>query len=191
MKAIILNGARKGETSLDVIHSLLLEQLTALGWESEPFILRKLDIAYCQADLDCWFKTPGACTGTRTVNQMANAMIHGDLAILLTPVTFGGYSSELKKALDHFNSLVLPFLTRIDGEARRSPRYAHYPRLLGIGALPAPDPESEAIFKELVKRNANTLHAPSHAASVVYETQRRHEIRTHIAALIARVEAMA
>ncbi len=51
------------------------------------------------------------------------------------------------------------------------PRYESYPRLLGIGVLPASHPEQERIFTSLLERNAINMHAPSSAAGFVYRSQ--------------------
>jgi hypothetical protein len=112
------------------------------------------------------------CRIDDTGRSVAASLINSDLVVYLTPVTFGGYSSELKKALDRSICLILPFFTRIDGEVHHQPRYECYPSLLGLGVLPAPDLEQERIFARLVERNAINLHAPSSAAAFAY---RNHE----------------
>lgn len=111
------------------------------------------------------------CKTRDAARDVAAEMIASDLVVLLTPVTFGGYSSHLKKALDRSICLVSPFFTRIDGEVHHRRRYARYPALLGVGWLPEPDLEEERIFGSLVARNALNLHAPRHASRVVYAGQ--------------------
>jgi hypothetical protein len=73
-------------------------------------------------------------------------------------VTFGGYSAELKKMLDRMICLVLPFFTKVNGEVHHARRYDRYPRLVGVGVLPARDAESERLFAALVARNAINMH---------------------------------
>jgi multimeric flavodoxin WrbA len=97
--------------------------------------------------------------------------------IYLTPVTFGGYSSELKKAIDRFAcSMLLPFFTKIDGEVHHKARYQHLPSLIGIGILPGPEEESGQIFAKLVERNAINIHSPSVQSAVYYPSQDRGQI---------------
>ena len=67
---------------------------------------------------------------------VTRAFIQSDLAIFLTPVTFGGYSSQLKKAVDHLIPNILPFFRTVKGETRHHKRYAHYPNLLVLGVAP-------------------------------------------------------
>lgn len=132
-------------------------------------------------------KTPGICLFADDGREVARKAIQSHLLVLLTPVTFGGYSSQLKKALDRMISLVSPFFQKIGGETHHQPRYRRYPRLLGVGTLPAPDAESEATFASLVARNAINLHAPA-AAAVVFENGTADQAAETIRRLLAAVE---
>ena len=42
----------------------------------------------------------------------------------------GGYSSELKNAVDHLIPNILPFFANVDGETHHKPRYKRYAKLL-------------------------------------------------------------
>lgn len=167
MKALILDGGLTGQTTTDVIRSALVERLVQMGWQVQPIVLREQKIAYCLGCFECWTKTPGLCRIDDQGRTVANAIIHSDLVIYLTPITFGGYSSELKKAIDRSICLVSPFFTKIEGEVHHHARYDHYPVLIGVGLLPHPDPVQAAIFAKLLERNAINLHAPAHATLVV------------------------
>jgi multimeric flavodoxin WrbA len=104
-------------------------------------------------------------------DEIAAAAVHSDLTIYLTPVTFGGYSSQLKKILDRFVLLILPFFKTVNGETHHVPRYLKRPVLLVIGTLPQHDAESEAVFTSLVERNAINMSAPRWAAGVIVGEQ--------------------
>ena len=168
MRALILNGSRPGERELDSVQQSLLAELGVRGWETEAVLLHDVPIAYCNGCFECWTTTPGVCTIRDGGGDIARAWIQSDLTVLLTPVTFGGYSSELKKALDRTICLVSPFFQRIAGEVHHRRRYVRYPALLVIGLLPEPEPEEEVIFHKLVRRNALNMHVPAFASGVVY-----------------------
>ncbi len=168
MDALILNGALAGDADVDAVQELLRRELAAAGCRAEAMVLREIPVAYCQGCFECWLKTPGMCKTDDAGRQIAAAFIRSDVVALLTPVTFGGYSSELKKALDRIAGLVSPFMMHIQGEVHHRPRYARYPALLGIGLLPQPDPVQEHVFQTLVARNALNLHAPWHETRVLY-----------------------
>lgn len=168
MKALVLNGAKSGDPDLRVAEAALERELEAAGWEVGAVLLHRVKLAYCTGCFECWTKTPGECKTKDSAGDIARAMMASDLTVFLTPVTFGGYSSQLKKALDRLICLVSPFFQRIDGEVHHKKRYDDYPSLLGLGVLDEPDGEEERIFSTLVERNAINVHAPDHASLVLY-----------------------
>ena len=171
MKVTLLNGALPGDTFVDAVGAVLQDTLQAAGWTVTPWTLRDEKIAYCLGCFECWTKTPGLCRIDDTGREVVESIIGGNLVIYLTPITFGGYSSELKKAIDRSIGLISPFFTRIDGEVHHQARYDRYPSLVGVGVLPAPHPAQEQIFDTLVGRNAINMHAPTHDSVVLYRSQ--------------------
>lgn len=190
MKAVILNGSGKDDKTLDSTHNIIVNELTGIGWQVESFLLRDLKIANCLGCFECWVKTPGICRISDDGREIAKQFIQSDLSIFFTPVTFGGYSAELKKALDRIICLILPFFTKINGEIHHKPRYERYPRLMGIGILPQADEESERIFKTLVDRNALNFYPPAHVGGVVLSSQSIKEIQKEIQSLLTEIEVI-
>lgn len=187
MKTTILNGGLAGDRFTDHMQHLLQAELSDNGGDATVWTLRDEKIAYCLGCFDCWTKTPGICRIDDAGRDVAASIIASDLVVFLTPVTFGGYSSELKKAVDRSICLISPFFTRIDGEVHHRRRYDHYPAMLAIGILPEQNPEQEAIFTMLVERHAINLHAPQHATLVVMRSQDEQTLRSVLhAALPAR-----
>jgi multimeric flavodoxin WrbA len=187
MKAVVLNGATAPNGTLGRVYELFSSELEGRSWEIESFTLREIDIAHCVGCFGCWIKTPGICLIDDPARTIARGMVQSDLVIYLTPVTFGGYSSELKKAVDRCICLISPFFARVKGETHHKRRYERYPSLLAVGVLPQPDGKSERLFKALVGRNAINLHSPAHAAGVVTDGQGADQIRDQLAMLLAQV----
>ncbi len=106
----------------------------------------------------CWVKTPGICVKNDIARDIARDIVQSDVLIYLTPIVFGGYSSELKKAVDRSIPTILPFFKNIEGEIHHKARYKHYPNLLVLGFLNYSNPEYEKTFRYLVKRNAINMH---------------------------------
>lgn len=177
MKALILNGLRKTD---ETIYEIISDALKGMGWEVSGIRLRDKEIAPCQGCFGCWIKTPGVCVINDEGREAVKMAVQSDLMVFLTPVTFGGYSSELKKAVDRLIPVVLPLFTNIRGEMHHKPRYLKYPHLVGIGVLHQPDEESEQIFKTLVARNAINLHSPSNAAGIVLRDDGPEKMRKKI-----------
>jgi NADPH-dependent FMN reductase len=168
VRALILSGAPPGDGELDAIQATLQSELVARGHTAESRVLRDMAIAYCQGCFDCWMKTPGVCRTHDDGPDLARACINSDVLLLLTPITFGGYSSHLKKGMDRLIGLISPFFTRIHGEVHHKTRYPRYPSVVMIGVLPQRCAEEEAVFHDLVRRNAINMHAPWCISRVCY-----------------------
>ena len=171
MRGLILDGGLRGTGVTEGARQAVAGLLEGKGWTVDTIALAEQKIAYCLGCFECWTKTPGVCRIDDDGREVTAAMLASDLVVYLSPVTFGGYSSALKKALDRSICLVSPFFTRIDGEVHHRARYSHYPSVLGVGVLPAPDPAQEEIFAHLIVRNAINLHAPTCGSCVVYTGQ--------------------
>ena len=167
MKTLILDGSHPNDPTASRVSAALANALRARGWPSEAVILRDQRIGNCAGDFYCWIRNPGVCNVADDNRAIAAQVAQSDLVVLLTPVTFGGYSSALKRMVDHLIQNISPYFTRIEGETHHQKRYATYPNLLVVGWLGAADTTSEAIFRHLVHRNALNLHAKTALCRVV------------------------
>jgi len=184
VKALVLNGVGKNVQHLGRIGEIVVRELRSLQWEVHDLVLRDIEIAPCMGCFGCWVQTPGVCLIDDDAREVTRKIIGSDLVVYVTPITFGGYSSDLKKALDRSIGLISPFFTRINGEVHHEKRYNHAPKLLGVGIVHEPDEESERIFKTLIGRNAINMHNPVHAACVVHESQSDPEVQGGIRAAL-------
>jgi len=112
-------------------------------------------------------KTPGRCVIHDDEEAILGATAASDRVIWLTPITFGGYSPELNKALDRIIPILLPFFAKVRGETHHPLRYPRPRRLLAIGTLKQEDADSEGVFRHLVGRNALNMGDVA-AATVVF-----------------------
>ncbi len=180
MKATILNGFLvEGETTQSV-RKIIESELAGKRWLVDSFVLRDMKIASCLGCFNCWLKTPGICVIDDAGRDVTKAYVQSDVTFFLTHVTFGGYSSELKKAVDRLIPCISPYFIKIHGETHHRPRYEKYPKLVVIGVLRHADVESERIFKTLVGRNAINMHSPAHTTCIVSERDWSDEIRNKI-----------
>jgi multimeric flavodoxin WrbA len=93
MKALLLDGSRANEPDLDDIKIRFQKELKSKGWEVEVLELKNLNISPCTGCFKCWIKTPGICITDDAAREVSNKFVQSDLLVLLSPVTFGGYSS--------------------------------------------------------------------------------------------------
>jgi len=187
MKAVLLDGSRSGDDGLDGARRALTAELQGLGWQVRSFPLREFEIHHCLGCFGCWVRTPGECLIDDAAREIAREAISSQMLIYLTPVTFGGYSSELKKAVDRIICLILPFFTFVDGEIHHKKRYERYPRLVGLGLVEDGDEEGAQIFQRLVGRNAINFHSPAHAAAVVRRGQGEADVQAAVRDLLQKV----
>ncbi|MGD0974213.1 MAG: NAD(P)H-dependent oxidoreductase [Candidatus Korobacteraceae bacterium] len=185
-RIVLLDGTPGGDESHAPILTILRDTLAAGGAEVQAFALRDMKLAHCIGCFGCWIETPGICVQADAAREIAAAIVHSEMLVLFTPVTFGGYSPELKVMVDRFVQLTLPYFISYHREMHHPPRYVPMPRLVAVGVQRQTSHEEASIFKTLAGRNALNFHAPSHAAEVVSLGDDADAIRDRIQALLSR-----
>jgi multimeric flavodoxin WrbA len=181
MKTLILNGASDAQSAVNLVSDYLVDFLRMNHHQAEVMNLRDLNMEGCRGCFACWLKTPGECVIHDQAYDLPRKVIGSDVVFLLTPVTFGMYSSTLKKAMDRFPCpILLPFFKNVNGEIHHAPRYRKYPKIVAIGVLPNPDQESESTFSTLVSRNSINLHTTA-LSSFVYASDDADAVKRRVA----------
>ncbi len=193
MKALILHGNSKDDAAenavhgMYAIHGMLCAALRGRGWETETKPLAEMCVAPCRGCFHCWFKTPGDCTINDDGREVARAVANCDALIFLSPVTFGGYSSRLKCAVDRMIPTISPLFEKVGGEMHHRLRYpAHC--FLAIGWQSEPDADSAAVFARLAARNAINMHAPASGSTVLHGGQSPEERLAQVTRLVEKLE---
>lgn len=167
MRAILLDGSNDANPTGARVAAALTTELRTRGFEVEAIALREKRIGNCAGDFFCWIRSPGVCNVDDDNRAIAAAIMASDLMVYLTPVTFGGYSSALKKMVDHQIQNVSPFFAKVDGETHHVKRYRSYPDSLVVGWMDEPDAAAERVFRHLAQRNALNLFARTHVSGVI------------------------
>lgn len=187
MRAALLDGSPSGHDACRPAVDALRRSLSEVGYVVEEYTLADLPMASCRGCFACWVATPGRCPVADASEMVARGIIKADLAVLFSPLAFGCWNSTLKKALDRMVGLISPFFDR-SGLTRHKPRYQRYPAMLGVGWLPGPDLEAEAVFARLVEHNAYNFRARA-AASLVLMGHREWNVhRQHCLSALGRVK---
>jgi multimeric flavodoxin WrbA len=168
MNLCILDAAPYQRPVAALARRSLADLAQARGWGLQTLFLPGMAIADCAGDFNCWVRTPGTCSIKDANHDVARAVMASDVTVFLTPLAFGGYSSELKKAVDHFIQLITPYFETVRGESHHTPRYASYPALAGVGLVEEPSDEATRIFRTLVARNALNMQHTKAAADVLH-----------------------
>jgi multimeric flavodoxin WrbA len=160
MKVVFLKGSPAGgqDPLSNRAAAAVMAALKPRGWQVKPFALAGMNIKPCRGCFSCWARTPGRCVIADDDQEAILAATAGsDLIIWLTPITFGGYAPELKKALDRIIPVLLPYFITVKNETHHPLRYPLRRRLLVIGTQKQEDAECERVFRHLVGRNALNL----------------------------------
>ncbi len=169
MRALLLDGSREGDRAADGARAALLQELARRGWRTDTVALRDMEIAPCMGCFGCWVRSPGVCVIDDAGREVARLAARCDMLVFFTRLTFGGHSSELKKAVDRLIPNISPLFMKVRGEVHHRLRYPDTPRMLAVGLAPEPNEEANGIFRTLVERNAVNMHSPAHAAAIVYD----------------------
>jgi multimeric flavodoxin WrbA len=187
MKALILHGNTKDDAAENAIHASLCEAIRVRGWQPETQSLAEMRIGPCVGCFNCWLKTPGQCAIQDDGPVVARAIANCDVLVFLSPVTFGGYSSRLKCAVDRLIPTISPLFEKVGGEMHHRLRYPAH-SFLAIGWQKEPDEESAAVFARLAARNAINMHAPISGSTVLHGRQSSEERRHEVMRLVEKLE---
>ena len=187
MKALILDGSKEGDAVLKMAHDILKEKLTSAGWEVNSFILRDTKIAPCMGCFDCWLKTPGVCTINDAGRETTKTAAQSDLWVFLTPITFGGYSSELKKAVDRMPPVLVPVFVKANDEVHHKPRFSRHPNLVAFALLSNMDSEYKSIFKNFLHRNALNFCSPSDTSEFLLPDEDTEKINSKVVDVLSKI----
>jgi multimeric flavodoxin WrbA len=189
VKAVILDGSHENDLTGQHVCRVLTAELRSRGWDIEHVQLCARKIGNCAGDFFCWIRNPGLCNVDDDNRDIAESIANSQLMVYLTPVTFGGYSSSLKKMVDHQIQNVLPFFAQVNRETHHQRRYPDYPNFLAIGWMDQPDAHSEAIFRHLTYRNAINFYAKRFVAGVVLVDQTESQIQVSVQKWLNEIES--
>ncbi|MHA1954453.1 MAG: NAD(P)H-dependent oxidoreductase [Candidatus Heimdallarchaeaceae archaeon] len=168
MSVVIFNGDLKNQKVLMPLQKILEEELSSIGLIPESFLLHQVEIKSCIGCFKCWDTSPGICTGVKgdKANEIAEKVIKSELLVFLTPLTFGGFSSEIKKMIERLLPLLQPGVNLINGESHHRKRYKRYPSLIAIASTDKDDEEENELFKLLIDRFSKNFYPPNHKSEV-------------------------
>jgi len=188
MKSLLLNGAINSNPEDMKVHDLVSKVLKQNEFHINDIPLKDRKVTSCQGCFDCWVNTPGICRINDYGRTIVEQMVQTDLVIHLTPITFGGYSSQIKKAIDRSIPVLLPFFRMYDGEVHHRQRYEDRPCIIVIGYQKEQNLEFEETFKKLTQRNALNFEAPVYETIIFNTNQNYSELQTKFKTQLLKVK---
>lgn len=170
MDALVLSALGADPEGGPGVMAVLQETLRTRGYGIHVVDVLTAVVQACRGCGSCGLKTPGRCVLDDDVQAIYRCVVCCDLLVYATPISFGSHRSELKRVLDRFQPLMVPFYVLRDGEMNFRPRYPSRPFLLGLGTLSTPDPEQEEAYRFLISRHASNMATPGCASVVVTST---------------------
>jgi len=132
------------------------------GSEARLIELNGDELNPCFGCFHCWVKTPGLCIQTNDkANTIAGFQMQSDVLIILSKITYGGYSCDIKSFLDRSIPNLSPFFENVNGEMHHKMRYERFPVTISIGYGDYTEQEY-GTFKKLAERNALNMRPPEH-----------------------------
>ncbi|MFN0305130.1 MAG: 2Fe-2S iron-sulfur cluster-binding protein [Burkholderiales bacterium] len=167
MTVVVLNGAASSTDAVGVLCTEVERQLAAQFGTVRTFHLAGYDIGHCMGEFDCFVKTPGRCRIHDEGQEIARAVHHAELVVLLTPLRYGGYSPQLKMAVDRLLPLISPFFRKAGDMTHHALRYEHRARWAALALDDTPSPERTRLFRAFAETNALNFGSPAWGAAVV------------------------
>lgn len=162
MKILILCDRDSEQYYDQDLRSLVQKVVQETGSEVNTVVLNGDEIQPCKGCFQCWIKTPGLCTiNTDCANEVSRLEIRSDAVILLSRITYGGYSYDIKSFLDRSIPNISPFFEIVKNEMRHKMRYERFPNVITIGYGACSQKEQQT-FIGLTERNALNMRPPKH-----------------------------
>lgn len=113
----------------------------------------------CIGCFGCWIKTPGICIHRNDGGQAFLGEIwDADYLILISRITWGGYSKKIKSYCDRMIPLLHPFFRKVNGEMHHKLRYKKFPAALMIGYGAGGREEEETFLTYTQSHRDNIAH---------------------------------
>jgi len=166
MKTLVLDGFNEHSDIQARTMEAVTSELAGRGLDARVLTLREMELAPCTGCFGCWTKRPGMCVQEDHSHELCRKIVESELLLTVTPVTFGGYSSTAKAAMDRTIGLVSPFFTMVGKEVHHKPRYERMPAIAVLGINHGDCDRCPEIFRTLIYRNAINFHLPAMAVDV-------------------------
>jgi Multimeric flavodoxin WrbA len=137
--------------------NLLFEKLKDCGEKVEYISVSDLDIKTCYGCGSCGTKTYRKCVLEDDMEAVLRKLIQADKMLLVSPLTWGSYSSSIKKILDRSCVLGDIHYYVVSGEIVKGMR-SSIKKLYAVGIKDNYSEEEKNVFHKLVHENIKIMN---------------------------------
>lgn len=141
--------------------------------------LSRMKIANCVGCFGCWTKTPGKCVIRDDAVQVYPLIAQSEAVLYVSRIKYGGYDTTMKTMLERAIPIQQAFLRLVEGEIHHVQRRVVEKRAVIVG-YGATGPEEEALFRQLVARNARNMNFKSWDVVFCAEESRADTVRKEL-----------
>ena len=142
------------ESAKNDLRATFYDLLADAGHTVTVLTLNREEFKPCLGCFGCWVKTPGQCVITEDdANSVSEKLMRSDAVVLLTKITFGGFSADVKSFLDRAIQNIAADFEVYKGEMRHEMRYERFPIYIAVGYGDVSGSEQQT-FINLAQRNA-------------------------------------
>ncbi len=157
MKVLILDAiANKG------LHNTIVHKVREKDSDTliQSFTLNELTIPMCIGCGSCTERTHGLCVFDGDIHKVMKEWPSSDLVIQIDKITFGGFSSTMKRLIDHLMLIKrYPYIV-YQGELHHENRYPKTQSLWVLGIATSKNPKQAKTFEQLIQRQQLSLKSP-------------------------------
>lgn len=125
-------------------------------------------ISNCVGCFGCWTKTPGKCVIRDDAVQIYPLIAESRLVLYISKLKYGGYDTPMKTMLERAIPIQQAFIRLLHGETHHVQRRV-VPKQATILAYGESSPQEQAIFRQLVARNAHNMNFETYQVLFVPE----------------------
>jgi multimeric flavodoxin WrbA len=138
-----------------VIHDLYDELFYTLAFKDEIIeVNAKNKAAPCQGCFKCWRKNAGYCVTKDSLQHIGAAIGTSDKITIISEISYGGYSSSIKRVIDRSIGFSIPFFIYREWKTHHMKRYRHSHQMLSVYFYGQASEFEKETAKELVKMNS-------------------------------------
>lgn len=148
----------------------VFELMKSKGIDVEYISTVGLNVKPCYSCGGCSTKTHGKCVINDDMDAILRKLIRTDKLVLISPVTWGSYSSDIKKVFDRSSILGDAYYYAKKGELVKGMR-SNIKQLFAIGVKANCREEEKEVFHKLIYENVKIMNISGNSFIVEQESE--------------------